>query len=652
MPQEAFIKIRELIFQKNYDQAHKLLSELSSEDRQSCDAIALSARMHGQMGLYEEALKMFEDLESACPDRITIFKLHVNFLQEAGKIEDAADKAQDTLSRFPDHSEAYILTAECFELLGKSSEAMELIQRGLIRWSSDKELIECKTRLEPLCNQQNATLTALTIASEELELNHCYILPDDEFITRYLQLFSGREGVHAKQTKMKGRKFGYVPVFSGLEKQLVKSHIAGDSTLGIYLVKRDNTSRMLVFDIDVSKEYLSSYLNNNPDRRRIKALLLDVCSRLIEISINVGIRFICESSGYKGLHLWAFSDFDLPARYWRLLGKWVYDQLEGIPVEIHIEIFPKQDTVTEKGLGNLVKLPLGIHQASGQRSLFLSQNSFKPFAIQKEALGEYEIHTRSEFEEILGRLTVAKTCELDKENSFYKTENNNRKYKEVNKSVESALEFSIQVKIPLPERFTIEIEQILAGCQPLNLILSNIIQKQTIEAAWRHVFIYIFSTIGEEGKVFIHQSFSQLPNYNPDQVNAEIKAVPPNSMSCNKLRKNISGLVGFTNCNCQFRLPDGCYASPVIHAGIFPGVSKLARCSFSSPVALNDNELIGGASASIDRYMIEYKQLCDEIVRVNQRRILLRNRINQIFEENGKDEIVTRIATYERLIDD
>jgi Uncharacterized protein conserved in bacteria len=34
-----------------------------------------------------------------------------------------------------------------------------------------------------------------------------------------------------------------------------------------------------------------------------------------------------------------------------------------------LEIFPKQDQLTGKGFGNLVKLPLGIHRVTGKKIL-------------------------------------------------------------------------------------------------------------------------------------------------------------------------------------------------------------------------------------------------------------------------------------------
>ncbi|MBF0531108.1 MAG: DNA primase, partial [Deltaproteobacteria bacterium] len=45
--------------------------------------------------------------------------------------------------------------------------------------------------------------------------------------------------------------------------------------------------------------------------------------------------------------------------------------LKGDLKAFGLEIFPKQDQLTGKGLGNLVKLPLGVHRATGKPSYFI-----------------------------------------------------------------------------------------------------------------------------------------------------------------------------------------------------------------------------------------------------------------------------------------
>ncbi len=645
-------RIRTLICQKKYEEAWQLVRSLPEEERQSGDAITLSARLQGQMGNFSQALQMFEDLETAWPDRPMIFKLHGTFLQEAGHTEDALEKARQMIGNFPDFIDGHALAAECLEILGRPLEALELTDLALKKCPGSSELLETRRRLEPLCKRKEQIDTQIEAAREELELSHCQITHDEDFLERYLQLFDGREGVHARQCRFKGRKFGYIPVHAGLDKETLKSHLAGDQTLGLYLVKQDNSARLMAIDLDIAKSYLNSYLQSTNEQKRIKKKLLEVTTSLLNAAENAGFELLVESSGYKGIHLWAFSDFALPARHWRLLGKWLLEQLSGMPTEIQAEVFPKQEVVAEKGLGNLVKLPLGIHQASGQRSLFLERNTFRPWPMQREALENVQPITRSEFEEILGRITLTGVKEKPHpEASFIEPQAYLGHSRKAPADLRPDPELSLRVKMRLPERFTVEIEQVLAGCRPLCEILNHAVQSGRIEPEWRHVFIYIFATMGEEGKVFIHQVMSQLSDYDPDRVNAETRAVPPTTMSCSKIRKYLPAFAAKFGCGCQFRLPPGCYPSPVAHAGIFPGSGRTVFQPTASPAALSVRELIAGGSASIDKLMLEFRELGEEIARLQQRHLLLRRQINRFFDDSGCDEIATRLGTYNRLPD-
>lgn len=644
-------QIRELICRKNYEEALRLARELPDDEKEGGEAIALTARLQGQLGNFRAAVQMFDDLETAWPERMMIFKLHAVFLQESGKTEDALEKARQMVEAFPDAYDGYLLSSECLELLGKPAAAMEVIDTALHKWPDNSELLACRRRLEPLCRQRVNTDARLADAREELELSHCQIGRGDEFLSRYLDLFSGREGVHAEQCRYKGNKFGYRPIYDGLDKELIRRHLAGDQTLGIYIVRRDNTARNMVIDLDVNKGFLQAFLSHSDDRRRITALLLETAENICSIAQNVGMELLVESSGYKGLHLWAFSDFPVPARHWRLLGRWLIDELRGMPAEIHAEVFPKQEVVAKDGLGNLVKLPLGIHLASGRRSLFLERGSCKPWPVQDDAVAAVQTITRSEFEEILGRMTVAGVRLKNAAESAERdaAEADEPAAKPQDSLPDTGRAMGLQVKMRLPERFTVEIEQVLAGCRPLCAIVSRAVQEHSLTPECRHVLVYIFSTMGEEGKVFVHQVLNQLTDYDSDRVNAEIKAVPPTTMSCGKVRKYLGELAAQSGCNCQFRLPQGCYASPVAHAGIFPGSGRTLYQPVPVPAALSGRELIAGSSAGLDKLMREYETTGAELARLTERFRLLRRQINRLFDEAGRDEIETRLGTYRRL---
>jgi hypothetical protein len=57
---------------------------------------------------------------------------------------------------------------------------------------------------------------------------------------------------------------------------------------------------------------------------------------------------------------------------------------------LHLEFFPKQASVKGKGLGNLIKLPLGIHRRTGRRSQLLDDQG----AALADPLGELRAVSR------------------------------------------------------------------------------------------------------------------------------------------------------------------------------------------------------------------------------------------------------------------
>ncbi len=79
-----------------------------------------------------------------------------------------------------------------------------------------------------------------------------------------------------------------------------------------------------------------------------------------------------ENSGYKGRHYWVFLEEPETADVLHLFGRLLLaSQAMQLPPGMHLEFFPKQARVRSKGLGNLIKLPLGIHRRTGYRSLLL-----------------------------------------------------------------------------------------------------------------------------------------------------------------------------------------------------------------------------------------------------------------------------------------
>ncbi|MFQ5977937.1 MAG: hypothetical protein ACE5OZ_07410 [Candidatus Heimdallarchaeota archaeon] len=213
-------------------------------------------------------------------------------------------------------------------------------------------------------------------------------------------LFSGRERVFAKQ-HAKGT--GYSPEKREITPQDIIQHLKGERTVGAYLVKQDNIVSFGCLDVDVPAGFKIN--DQNRAKTRAISLALKGCAE------KLGIPILLEDSGNKGFHLWLFFEKPVPATLAKKLGKGIIDK--GVDEYSKIffkrktgrieapEVFPKQTKVRADRFGNLVKLPLGVHQKTGRRCWFLDKKTFQPLPDQVEALKSVQKLTQSEAEEAL-----------------------------------------------------------------------------------------------------------------------------------------------------------------------------------------------------------------------------------------------------------
>lgn len=143
---------------------------------------------------------------------------------------------------------------------------------------------------------------------------------------------------------------------------LLRRHLAGDISIGTYTIdNKTQTTKFLMFDVDEADD-IGLALN--------KAGAIEAA--LNELGVP-GRSIAKEFSGSKGYHVWVLMAKGVDPRKLRHLGKAVLGR-----VGFSCEVFPKQDKVRDRKpndkhepLGNLAKLPGGIHAKSGKRSEFL-----------------------------------------------------------------------------------------------------------------------------------------------------------------------------------------------------------------------------------------------------------------------------------------
>lgn len=185
-----------------------------------------------------------------------------------------------------------------------------------------------------------------------------------------------------------------------------QEHLEGSATMGHYLINPETqTCKFFAFDLDVRKvsdEYKPTWEGvpitprdllhtDHPYAKALKEDLLRLAEGLARRASRVlNIQTAIVDSGGKGLHVYCFTG-EIPGEAAQKLGHRLLESFRcftptrgqnfwrhsnpDIFQDIEIEVFPKQATVNEGSMGNLMKLPLGEHRVTGRVSTFLTTNS-------------------------------------------------------------------------------------------------------------------------------------------------------------------------------------------------------------------------------------------------------------------------------------
>lgn len=175
-----------------------------------------------------------------------------------------------------------------------------------------------------------------------------------------MKLFVHRRDVYAVQVKV-GESYIYVPRYEVLTETEVHRHLDGKVTLGVYALNTDNAVIWMCFDIDTA--------HVKKPEKACRVITERCWQQFGEAAVRVE-----ESGTVHNFHVWVFFAEPIQAVYARALGLQILEGLEGV------ELFPKQTSLTGKMLGNLVKLPLGLHKKSGQWSR-MNLEGIKPCCV-------------------------------------------------------------------------------------------------------------------------------------------------------------------------------------------------------------------------------------------------------------------------------
>ncbi len=425
----------------------------------------------------------------------------------------------------PSFEPAWTLHFETLQMLGKGEDIVQLKAKAavhldpvvLVSWSADQETIT-----ETPGEHKN-----------KVEEPFYTLRRDEENITLFMQLFRGRDDAFARQWVDKNHeKQGYIPIRHPLMPSDVSDHLAGRKTYGIYLLDSDSQVHTGVIDVDLKKPLRDSkQYKKHKDTIRRESIFLH--QRIFELAQRHNLTCIAEVSGGKGYHFWFPLSEPVDARIMRKALQQFSSGLGSDTSCFHLEIFPKQDRISGKGFGNLVKLPMGIHRGSGKPS-WLVQAADRELFSQFEYLRSLTPSTPEELTKLAGNQSTGKLLIHPRHAKW-------------------AEEF--------PELATLE-----SRCSMLGQIIATVRTGRTLSVREEKILMGTLTHL-PRGRLLIHHLCSKLPEYNRPLLDYRISRVRGTVLGCKRIHSLLEQYS--SDLPCQFETKDNGYPHPLRHIDDF-----------------------------------------------------------------------------------
>jgi superfamily II DNA or RNA helicase len=187
--------------------------------------------------------------------------------------------------------------------------------------------------------------------------------------------------------------------FLPLDEAITRQHLEGKITVGTYAIRVDDTCIFLAADFDETtwQQDIIAYRDAGK-----------------EMGVDIAIE---RSRSGNGGHAWIFFRDPIPARDARILGTLILTRAithrHTINLKSYDRFFPSQDSIPEKGFGNLIALPLQREPRRTGNSVFVD-DQFMPFADQWDFLGHLQPITNEYVQNVIVTFRTPLKQHIDK----------------------------------------------------------------------------------------------------------------------------------------------------------------------------------------------------------------------------------------------
>jgi hypothetical protein len=559
--QEILSRTRARLSDGEIDQATVLARDRDTRTVRDSDLHLAWADLLEELGLMDEVILELNLAIRDDPERLEIYPRLAEVLLDQGQAHRAARVWEALVKREPQEPRWYEGLATALKEAKDFAQAREVYTAALAQTGD----VRFKAMLKDM-----GFLGGEEQVREDVEHPE-QIAPQQHHLVTFTSLFAGREGSYARQWVSPTGESGYTPVEEPLSLRVAENHIAGNYTIGVYPVRLDNTVNFIAFDFDVAKFAVNKAITSERAWNSVMGKVHAVACRLMDEAAANDIPVYLEDSGFKGRHAWIFLETPVQAGVAKRFGETLVSRLSPIPSEVTVEVFPKQASVRKGGLGNLIKLPLGIHRRTGKRALFI-EPSGEAVADQLNLLETVSRANRRQIYGLIQRLHAAPTPAVASP---------------THESVESMPEPAREPELPVShEEYNLDLDTqfqfLVSKCAVVRAIVDSANRTSMLSRDETQVLIHTLGHL-DRGPDAVNEIFRRC-------VNADLSLMLKsrlrgNPMSCPKIRTRVPELTSRVPCNCVFDLSVNLYPTPLIH------VTSVSRARSVAPIGLTVESL-------------------------------------------------------------